>query len=198
MTIISKSTSEQVVLSRSGSWGVRGRPACARWVWLVVAVTFSIVLSAVPVSAQEAGDQGWILQGGPIAGASFLGERQFELGFRLGARHGTRVVDLSASTYPVQFIVPVARHRGFEALAGVAWQPSMIGIGFRSGLGLAPNAFGKLWSVLAFGPHYTLVVPIGSSLELRGEAGIHFFYFRSEVLEGSRGFVRLGIERRWR
>ena len=161
-------------------------------------VVLAIIVSASTAKAQTTDAVGWIIQGGPYTGASFIGEMQFETGLRLGAQHGAGVLELSASTYPVQFQAPRGKHRGFEAMAGVAWQPSLMGIGFRSGLGLAPDAQGKLWSVLAFGPHYALAIPIHREFQLRGEAGIHLFYFKSEILGNYRGFVRLGIERRLR
>jgi hypothetical protein len=134
-----------------------------------------------------------------MAGISFIEGRQFEVGLRLGAKYGAGVVDLSLSTYDVvlDYWGSPTRDRIFEALAGVTWQPSPLGVGFRLGYLFAPDLDGKLWPTVAFGPHYTLIVPIGPKFEMRSEAGAGFLY-DSGQFGFYRNFVRIGIERRLR
>jgi hypothetical protein len=171
---------------------------------VAVAVLFALVMSARPACAQRADPAAsqWTLQGGPTAGVSFLGGRQFEAGLRLGTRRGSGVVDLSISTYQIEAsrpLLPPVRHRFFEALAGVTWQPGMLGVGFRSGVAIAPDDQGGHFSILVFGPHHALAVPIGQRFEFRSEAGLHLYYRRDwGMIGGPRGVVRVGLERRLR
>lgn len=178
--------------------------ACRRRLVLAIAVAFVLVIAARPINAQsaDAATARWIIQGGPMAGISFLltEQRQFEAGLRLGARRGTRVVDLSLSTFQVEarrLGLPTVRQRIFDALAGVTWQPGALGIGFRTGFAIPPANQGKPFSILAFGPHHLLAIPIAQRLDLRAEAGVHLYYDRTAAVIGApRAFIRVGLERR--
>ncbi len=174
-------------------------PERSRRLWVAAAAIFASGLIAEPASAQDSGANGWIIQGGPYIGAAFSARGiSPEFRFRFGGRRETQVLDLNVSTFPVQYYVPQVRRWSFEALAGLAWQPSLLGIGFRSGLYVVPNALGERLSGLVLGPHTALAVPLSPLFELRGEAGINFYDVLTWGLAGPRGYLQVGIEGRRR
>lgn len=170
-----------------------------RRAWTTLMVALALCLGAKPASAQDAPTGDWVLQGGPYLGASYFlnGERVREFGLRLGARRGDHVLDLNLFNFPIIYRNPRSSRQAFEVLAGVAWQPSALGIGFRSGLGFVPGVQGDYETMIKFGPHYAFEWPLGESLQFRSEAGMYVFH-DSGIWNVSRGYLRVGIERRLR
>lgn len=160
----------------------------------------ALLLCTAPASAQTPADEeAWTLQGGAYLGPSFAPSGLSpEFAVRFGASSGTRVLDLSVSTFSVQYYVPPIRRWNIEVLAGLAWQPDRLGFGFRSGVRTGLTALGDRWSALVVGPHATLAVPISPVFEVRGETGVHVFDPLNWGFGGLRGYLRVGIEgRKW-
>jgi hypothetical protein len=148
-------------------------------------------------------DEGWLagIQGGPFIGASIHRDVRVEYGLRIGISRGAWILDASASTYTSRFDAPPATQRDFEALAGLAWRPSLgvvvPQIGIRSGVGWLANRFGERSRVLVTGPYTGLEVPLLGSVALYGEAGANL-YISGLGPGGPRGYARVGFQARLR
>jgi hypothetical protein len=169
-----------------------------------IAVFVALAVIAKPASAQDAGNGGWLIQGGPAAGVSSQTHvGNIEYAFRLGILRDKKAYDLTLSTINLQFSFfdPSVRHRTFEALVGRSWHFSskmyVPGLGFRSGYANTPNGWGERFHSIVLGPHTSLGVPLGPLLALRGEGGFHI-YISGMGPAGPRGYLRLGIEGRSR
>lgn len=170
---------------------------------VLLALVLAVCLAAVPASAQAPATESWGFQGGPYAGAVFGWTNRTlpEVGFRFGASHGSRILDLRVSVFAGRiqkraYLPPEWKLGGYEALAGLGWQPGPLGIGIRAGITTGLSIPGdRIWGH-ALEPHTVLVVPLGSSFELRSEAGVQLVIPTNRDLPGLMGKIRVGLERR--
>jgi hypothetical protein len=188
-----------------GEWTGFTVPVHTRRFWAGVIALCAIGLLARPASAQQTSSSDrWLIQGGLHGGASMFSGRGTlpEFGIRLAAKRKTQVLDLTVSAFQQRYIRYDLRRtvsRWFpEVMAGMAWQPNALSIGFRSGLVIGRDGQGGYHTLAAFGPHVGLNVPVASRFGLRGEAGAHLFASRTHGLGGPRGYLRVGIEARTR